>query len=220
MKDIVFPNYRIKERRQIMEICIRSCRELTVTQPIQPEFLSKGHAVIYVDKMSRLFFFSENKYVSITFPVSLLVEEGKCPQFLYDNKQIDAQMWSLLVSMASTSYDEVIQSLEYYDYCSMVDGSEYLIQNLFEQFQQTDYGYLRYDCDRDAYLDAIKKGRKHSHPLHHFDIHLSNFATFKTGITEELKPNQFIEFVNNEENRWYVIPAPVAEKKKLLKHVL
>jgi len=76
----VFPEYRVKTKAQIIEILMEITRYILLHN--DPDFVvsdedSMGKVILYIDKMSRLFFLSENKYYSIVFPFHFLEENSK-----------------------------------------------------------------------------------------------------------------------------------------------
>lgn len=216
IKDIAFPEFRIKERKQLIEICVKCCRELTITLPLDTNQFNIDNTVLVVNKMSRIFFFSEGKYMSIAIPFNIRVNGNNSPIFQHHDSEIDSQMWSLLVSMITKSVEEVRDSQEYIEYCCQADPNEMILSDILVTLQQADYGYLRYDYDPAGFKSAKDQDKPHTHPLYHYDIHLSNQATFKTGILEPLSPEKFINFVDNECDRWYVVPSAIIEAKRLL----
>lgn len=217
LNELVFPVHRIKERKQLIELVIKCCRELTVATPLDTDNIILGNVAIVINKMSRMFFFKPGKYVSMALPISVVVNDTGNLSFQYQGNPIDSQMWSLLVTMLNTPREIVQGYEEYADYCCQADLNERILLDIFESFQQADYGYLRYEYDISGYTAAQNAGHPHRHPLYHYDIHLSNQATFKTGILSALKPKQFIEFVDNENDRWYVVPAEKVDSKSLKK---
>lgn len=61
-----------------------------------------------------------------------------------------------------------------------------------------------------------KNGIPHKHPLNHYDVHLSNQVTFKIGCHTGVTPDWFIEFLDNDSDRWYVVPTEIAIRKNLI----
>lgn len=94
LTNIVFPPHRVKTCDELMEICIRTCRELYSSNPLPDINIRLNTVVIVIRKMSRLFFFSENRYISIAIPITVQHNEDKVPQFYYNTIHIDSEIWS------------------------------------------------------------------------------------------------------------------------------
>jgi len=62
-----FPKKRIKTKAQIIEVLMGSIQLILQNNKVSKEKIA-GKIILIVDKMSRLFFISENKYYSIAFP--------------------------------------------------------------------------------------------------------------------------------------------------------
>lgn len=146
----------------------------------------KGKIVIYIDKMSRIFFEMENKIFSFCFPFSLeQMRDGKYK--IYDSLldlEITNQMISMLYSIfqeegklgesLESVMDFVLESAEDFEYKD-VDNLWGIIFRLWH----TEYGYVRYDYDP-LHEDGAK------HPLHHLDINYSGSVTYKVGLNTSM----------------------------------
>lgn len=212
LSNIAFPTHRVKTCKELMEICIRTCRELHSSNPLPDINIEFNTVVLVIRKMTRLFFFSENRYISIAVPITILNNENKNPQFYHNSSQIDSEMWSWLIAMCITPLDDLCNQEDFVEFEYRCEERGIDIKQIFKTFKDADYGYLRYDIDPEGARKAKENGHPHLHPLYHCDIHLSNCATFKTGFINSISPSDFIDFIDNESDRWYVTPVKKLHK--------
>ncbi len=154
--------------------------------------------------MSRLFFFQEKKYVSITMPFEMTLKANNTPEFYYNNYTITSELWSKLIERVNFDGDEWMDEDWFLNYPTSADPEFRLFEDLYRYVSNSEYGYIRYDDDLAAFKMAKDNGREHHHPQHHCDIHLSNDSTFKIGLKRKLSEKQFIEILDNEQMRWYI----------------
>lgn len=213
LSNIAFPTHRVKTCDELMEICIRTCRELYSSNPLPDINIELNTVALVIRKMTRLFFFSENKYISIAVPITILCKDNNSPQFYYNSTQIDSEIWSWLIAMCVTPIDDLCNQEDFVEFECRCEEKGIDIKQIFKAFKDADYGYLRYDIDLDGARNAKEKGRPHLHPQYHCDIHLSNYATFKTGFINSISPSDFIKFLDNESDRWYIMPVKKLHKR-------
>lgn len=172
--------------------------------------------VLKIDKMSRLFFFSENRYLSISVPLTVMVSSDNIPVFQYGDKEVDAEIISWLLMIAKNN-DDVLSDDDYITFEMECDERNFDFISLRRLIDDADYGYIRYDVDPAGFKNARNNGKPHLHPLFHCDVHLSNSATFKIGCMKSVSPAQFIDLLDNTKDRWYAIPASETSKFNFLK---
>lgn len=146
----------------------------------------RGRIVIFIDKMSRVFYETDKKIFSLCFPFSL---EGRPNDHfrIYDSLtdlEISNQMISLLISIFRNDaklgeslenvMDFIIESAEDYEYKNIND-----IWKLLFKLWYIEDGYIRYDYDPDR-----ANGRKH--PLYHLDVNYASGTTYKIGLNASL----------------------------------
>ena len=78
-----FPHYRIKAKSEIINIILESTRFMSVND-FKLKSNSERKIVLIIDKMSRIFFFKEDKYISLSFPFSVRESSGQL-FFKYQN---------------------------------------------------------------------------------------------------------------------------------------
>ncbi len=175
------------------------------------EVISKkrGVIMIIVDKMSRLFCFSDDKYFSMVFPFDIEITEGKDTTYkIYDSIlgiEIDSRLTALMKRMLGqidflhNTIDEIIEKA-YFD----VSGEEYTEDevekcfNLILRLLSMEAGYIRYDYDLEH-----EKGKLH--PLYHFDVNYSSKGVYKLGISKKMKEEDFIDLLDTKTECRYII---------------
>ncbi len=189
----VFPQYRVKTKAQIIEILMETTRYILLHN--DPEYVvsdedSIGKIILYIDKMSRLFFFSKNKYYTIVFPFHYLEDNGKYKIIFQSHIEVNSKLISKVISIIKCDEFKAQCSLDFVEpvYDAEGDCDEDFWIFLRELLLMED-GYIRYDFD-----SVHQKGD--IHPLYHYDIFYSSNATFKIGLNNELHQDNFIDFVN------------------------
>ena len=200
----VFPHYRVKTKAQIIEILMEATRFILL-QNDSDFIVSDGDAIgkiiLHVDKMNRLFFFTEEKYYSIVFPFHFIEEEGRYKIVFKSHMEVTSRLISKVIS--------IIKCDEFKEQCSLdfvapiCDAEEECDENFWEFLRELllmEDGYIRYDVDQVGYEQAVEKGEEDRHPLNHYDFFYSNSATFKIGLRNELTQKNFIDLVDINTN--------------------
>lgn len=169
----------------------------------------KGVIVIIVDKMSRLFCFSDNKYFSMVFPFDIEIIKGRDTIYkIYDSVlgiELDSRLTALMKRMLGqidffqNTIDEIIEKA-YFD----VSGEEYTEDevekcfNLILRLLSMESGYIRYDYDFEHENGKL-------HPLYHFDVNFSSKGTYKLGINKKMKEEDFIDLLDTKTECRYIM---------------
>ena len=171
----------------------------------------KGVIMVIVDKMSRLFCFSDDKYFSVVFPFDIEKIEGKGAVYrIYDlllGFEIDNRLLALLkrmldqINFSQNTIDEIIEKA-YFD----MSGEEYTEDevekcfNLVLRLLSMELGYIRYDYDPNPDHENGKL-----HPLHHCDVNYSSKGTYKLGINKRMKKEEFIDLLDTKTECRYLL---------------
>lgn len=162
-----------------------------------------GRINIHIDKMSRIFYITKEKYFSFLFPFSVEAQDGYYR--FYDSMteyELDDKLISLLISIFKQSrilenslekaMDFIIESAEEYEFRDL----DKIWRLLFKLWYMED-GYIRYDYD---------PGRENAdiHPLHHLDINYSTGATYKLGLRTSIKMEDFRNILDTRTNCSYL----------------
>lgn len=154
-----------------------------------------GKITIYVDKMSRIFYETKEKYFSFIFP--FLIETHENTYKFYDNSmdcELNSRILSMLISIfrqncmlensLEKAMDTIIEIAEEYEYQD-IDTIWRLIFKLWYMEE----GYIRYDYD-----DIHVNGK--FHPLCHLDINYSSEVTYKIGLNNTIQMNAFKDILD------------------------
>ncbi|WP_085013639.1 hypothetical protein [Cronobacter malonaticus] len=187
----------IRSKVDVIEILMRVIKTILVYKEPKDEDVS-GMIKLHVAKMNRIFFFSEKKYYSISFPFT--VECGDLG-FSFRNKDID-EIDSLLTSeVISLINDKAFSDVSIYGFIdpllTLIESKE---RPYFWSFLKTlltfEDGYIRYDVDEDRENGKL-------HPLYHFDIFYSNGPTFKVGLDKHCSNDTMVDILNIETDCFY-----------------
>jgi len=197
----VFPEHRVKTKAHIIEILMETTRYILLQN--DPEYVvsyddSIGKIILYIDKMSRLFFFSENKYYSIVFPFHFLEEDGTYKIVFNSTIEVNSQLISKVISIIKCDEFKAQCSLNFLEpICDAEDDCDEDFWIFLRELLLMEDGYIRYDFDSKHQDGDI-------HPLYHYDIFYSSNATFKVGLHDNLNNNDFIDLVNINTNCKYL----------------
>ena len=189
----VFPQYRIKTKAHIIEILMEITRYILLQN--DPEFVvsndnSKGKVILYIDKMSRLFFFSEKKYYSIVFPFHFLEENGKYKIIFQSNIEVNSQLISKVISIIKCDEFKAQCSLDFVEpVCDAEDDCDEKFWIFLRELLLMEDGYIRYDYDEEH-------EDENNHPLNHYDLFYSSNATFKIGLSGLLREDEFVDLLD------------------------
>ncbi|MDL2141619.1 hypothetical protein ACHRVW_09155 [Flavobacterium collinsii] len=141
-----------------------------------------------VDKMSRLFFYKEKKYFSVSFPFSVQIDGNEITDIsTFSGKAINSKSLSCVISILEDSAFIINPSLT--DYYIESDTAESIGIAILEEIFQSEPAYIRYDND-----PANEKGKLH--PLNHLDINFSSYGTYKIGLENEIEAIFFDDVLN------------------------
>jgi len=204
----VFPHYRIKTKVHIIEILMEVTRFMLLQNDsdfIVDDDNSIGKMILYIDKMSRLFFFDEKKYYSIVFPFHFLEKENKYTIIFKSSIEVNSQLISKVISIIKCDEFKAQCSLDFAT--PICDAEQDCDENFWEFLRELllmEDGYIRYDFDQKEYDKAIKRGEQDMHPLNHYDIFYSNSATFELGFEKRLELEKFIDMLDITTDQFFV----------------
>ncbi|WP_419671521.1 hypothetical protein [Aliarcobacter butzleri] len=148
-----------------------------------------GKIILKIDKMSRIFFFTEKKYFSISFPFNVSENDG----IKFSSKyipNIDNEITSEIISLLRCNEENSINCIyEFIEPILEFTSKTDYIGTLINELIFNEDGYLRYD------YDEVHQSAK-LHPLYHYDIFYSNHSTFKIGLNNNIEFEKIIDLVN------------------------
>lgn len=218
--DKIFPDYRLKTKAHIIEILMEATRFILLQN--DSDFIVRdvdaiGKMILYIDKMSRIFFFADKKYYSIVFPFYLLKEKNKYKLIFKSTIEVTPQLISKVISIIHCDEFKKQCSLDFvapiYDY---EDGCDENFWVFLRELLLMENGYIRYDFDKENYDKAVERGEEHKHPLNHYDIFYSSNASFKIGLTDRVHNDAFINLLDINSECEYLI-KPNSERITSLK---
>jgi hypothetical protein len=189
---LLFSPIRIKS--DLIKILMESIKIMIIDNNIPKEMI-KGKMLLCVSKMSRVLYFSENKYFSINFPFSYADRIIQFQSIEIDNKNI-SDVISILEENCQ-SFDSFFELIMGDDY----EGrSEIRVNELWKLLQHLflfEDGYIRFDYDEERHDEKY-------HPLNHLDVFYSNSCTFKIGLKNKISIEDFKKILNKKEPVYYL----------------
>lgn len=181
----------VRSKKDVVSLLMKSIKVMLINDSID-ERRVKGELTLIVSKMSRLFYFSENKFFSITFPFSVVEIEGELEFSSKTVKIIDSKVTSDVIGVISKrGFQDIECALEFVDpIVEIADFEQFFWPFLLNLFMYED-GYIRYDYDE-------KNDRGDHHPLNHYDIFYSSFSTFKIGLRKRLEADSMLDFLDSK----------------------
>ncbi len=192
--EFFFPKERVKNKNQILQILFEATRYMlgASSRPTH----NHNKIVLFVDKMSRLFFYTKDKYYSIAFPFYVIETESGI-NFSYRDTLIDSLFITNVMSILKDKAFDSQSSIGFAEpICQIEDEYNDNFWLLFKDLLIFEDGYLRYDDDIEGYKEAKAKEQEHRHPKNHLDIFYTNKATFKIGLDNCIDKKEFIDYVN------------------------
>ncbi|MDR2789498.1 MAG: hypothetical protein LBB59_00745 [Campylobacteraceae bacterium] len=155
---------------------------------------------LYADKMSRLFFFSKNKYFSIIFPFTIKKEGDEYSFSLKNNVgNVDSRVTSEIIAFINEACDVNIQNIDdFFDvYISNYNETSKDFYPLLQELLLMEDGYFRYDYDSSRANGAL-------HPCNHYDIFYSQNTAFKIGLYNSISDKDMIDLVDLKTACWFL----------------
>ncbi len=157
IKEIAFPSHLLKGRHELIEVCLTTCRYLNSIKPIPDEKPSMENIAIVVNKMSRIFYFTDKKYFSIALPIQIEVDDDCNVIFKYADTPLTSEHWAWLLALHQNGKYTMESDTNFVDFLIDCEVDKFDFYSLYETFLEADYGYIRYDVDVYAYNVAVKK---------------------------------------------------------------
>ncbi|EFE6984761.1 MULTISPECIES: hypothetical protein [Enterobacteriaceae] len=188
----------VRDRKQVVELLLSTMR-LFLLQPLPRPLKISGLLELRISKMSRLFFFSENKHFSIAFPfIAKLNDDGVLAFYNDSGFEISSKTLSEITAIIDSGYDFDNGSfIDFYDSFeeSLVESPNFW--TVFLKLMTFEEGYIRYDYDEEHENGDL-------HPLNHLDIFYSSKPTFKIGLRGRYQKDYLVNLVNRETNCIYL----------------
>jgi len=185
-KDFFTP---IRDKIEYARVIVLGARQLLLNLETEG-YDTNSKMKLVVDKMSRLFFYMDKKYFSISFPFTAIINESEVIELTsYSGKSIDNKSISAVISILDSPDFKLNPSLiDYYIEPNSIESSGvFLLEEIF-LFEPS---YIRYDLDPNHVNGKF-------HPINHLDINYSQYSTFKLGLNETITERYFENLQNTK----------------------
>ncbi len=191
-KDFFSP---IRNKIDFVKILVLSARQFLFDSEFD-DIQSYSMMKLVVDKMSRLFFYTEDKYFSISFPFTVKLEDDNIKEFAtYSGNVIDSKSISAIIAiLESEEFKTSFSLIDFYIEPGSIESSGIF---LLEEILHFEPSYIRYDFDPDNVNGEL-------HPLNHLDINYSQYGTYKIGLEEKISHANFEDIQNIKSNCSYI----------------
>ena len=177
----------IRTKIDYAKVLVLAARSLLLNIPGDKQ-QNESKLKLVVDKMSRMFFYKDTKYFSISFPLNMVISGSEVVEITtYSGKLVDNKSISAVISILNSSHFLLNPSLidfyiEPYDIESV---GVFLLEEIF-QFEPS---YIRYDHDPENVNGKL-------HPIDHIDINYSQYSTYKLGLNQTITHDYFENIQN------------------------
>lgn len=189
-KDFFVP---IRDKASFARLVVCAARQLLLSNAGKGTSKMK----LMVDKMSRLFFYKDNKYFSVAFPLTIIIDNKNVTEITtYSGKKLDFVNISAIISILDSEYFKNHPSLIDFpiEPMSIEASGIYFL----EEIMQFEPSYIRYDNDPDNQNGKL-------HPLNHLDINYSQYGTYKLGLQNTIKGEYFENLQNTNTDCSFVV---------------
>lgn len=195
--NLAFPEEMLKERRELLLVLVEACKYMMYNDQVA----NANHKfMLVVGDMNRLFFCTERKMYSFMFPFH--IDEYPSVRYDYDNIPIDSKMLSDINQILESDEFLTENALDFITPIEQIQETEHKdFWRVMKHLLTYEIGYVRYDDDLEGFRKASDEGTPRLHPRYHYDVNLDSQATFKLGLSRQLTPDKFIDFLDNKKNR-------------------
>lgn len=202
--DLFFPKTRVKTKKQTIKILLETIRTMLVSEAVESTEADL-HFRIIIDKMSRLFYFNKQKYYSISFPFTYIIDNGKLSINYKNIVEVDSRIISHLLEIINDSRFDSDNCLDFIDpICEFEDEYGYKLWFLLKEIIMLEDGYVRFDNDPIAFLKAKEDDKEHTHPENHLDIFYTSGNTFKVGLESLAMAEEFVDYFDSKTDCKYL----------------
>jgi hypothetical protein len=186
----------IRDKTDYVRVLVHAARLLLLNYDTS-ETPTTATMKLIVDKMSRLFFYKDAKYFSISFPFIAPIDGNNVSELTtYLGKKLDNKGISAIISVIDSAEFQLNPSLVDITIDSNnIDLSELA---LLEEILLFEPSYIRFDFD-----PTHENGKLH--PLNHLDINYSQYGAYKFGLHERITKAYFENLQNINTDCSYVI---------------
>lgn len=188
----------IRNKEQIINLLMRSIKVMLIDERLETE--TEYEMVLTVSKMSRLFYYSKDKYFSINFPFTVVEKEEKIKFSFKNYFDIDHKVTSDVISILTQHQKEQFNEYCIFDFIDPITNVMEFNDTFwlfFRELLSFEDGYIRYDHDEDHVNGEI-------HPLDHYDVFYQSNNTFKIGLRKRSRKESIIDLLETESKCHYL----------------
>ena len=175
----------IKKKSTVISILLRALKYMSSYKCCNKNETGDDYILLKISKESRIYFFSKEKYYTLSFPFSVLEADHQLSfKLKHYNADITNEDIYFIENVVCNEMNGEID--RHKDIEKMLDSTltplqkEFLVETLLAE-----EGYMRFDKD-----EANQNG--HIHPLLHVDTFYRDYNKAKFGLFKELTPEDFV----------------------------
>lgn len=188
----------IRKKEDIISLIVYTIKVLLSTPILEEKYCqSTNKVILFVDRMSRLFFCVENKIFTINFPFFASKSDStKALIIKYHNIEIDSYISSLIISVftENDTFSIPLDNMKEFVFQHMAENGweDAALEDVCEIIKNLivfETGYLRYDHDE-------KRANSYLHPEDHIDFYYDSSNEIKIGMKSLADYKWMIDFAN------------------------
>lgn len=206
LDEIALTNFfiAIRSKVHVIEILMEALKYMIINPSINGDEI-KGKMILKIDKMSRIFFFTQDKYFSLVFPFFVTFESNEYTFYSNLVNRIDNKLISQIIEIIKCDEFKTNCSLDFVTpICEFEENCNEFFWAFLRELLLMEDGYIRYDFDPEHFSEYKKRGEEHKHPENHYDLFYSAQATFKLGLENKIKETELIDLLNINTNCKYL----------------
>lgn len=186
----------IRSKKDLLEVLIDIVKFYLISDFVRAEH-PVGRVVLCKGRMSRVFAFKEDKYISFNFPLNFHDEDG---QIRFSHRavgEVDSRITSIILDFLHEDIFSKECPLTFVDPVVEVEKEIPGIWEMYRDLLMFEDGYVRYDYD-----ELREDGARH--PVNHLDIFYSSNGTFKLGLDSRISEEVLQDLLNVETDCGFV----------------
>lgn len=181
----------IRNKLDSIRLLMESIKIMLINSPPHESQVC-GELALVSSRMNRLFFFTQNKYFSVSFPLKVTIENESTIGFSSTQiPVIDSKVTSDVISIISNQYFTEANVYDFFGEIADLEEYESGLWQFLLHLLLSEDGYIRYDFDPEN-----EKGEYH--PAHHYDFFYSRQTTFKIGLRSRITEDLMIDFIRSD----------------------
>ena len=168
---------------------------LTIRKILLKDFVSETYKYtvrVIIDKSSRVYYYHEDKYFSMSFPFSYVENKDGSIEIRCTSRNILINNKIISELLRVINNPLVSENMSLIDYIIESNGDDVVSQNTIDVIEYMLFiepSYIRFDYDPKNHNGDI-------HPLYHLDINYSALGTYKLGLQKCIDQSFFEDLQN------------------------